>query len=161
MSKSQLFRIKPRNVLAEGLVGTGRGSHAYFGMGKDDEILGEGTDLVAFEEENVVAEIEQRPVVTMFLETALVIGQLVLGGDGDDLNAVLPLAMEIVEGLELMAYRGLAPFDKLKHHHGILEIGELDGVAVGIGQVEIGSICPLGETVEAFQSVGSHGFDGL
>ena len=86
----------------------------YPGTRQDDEVFGEGADFITFQEEDVITQVEQGPVIMVLLKTTAMANHLVFSADGNKLHTVLPLVMEVGEGFELMLDRAGRSVNKLQ-----------------------------------------------
>ena len=60
----------------------------------DKDIFGESTDIVILQKENLVAEVEEGPVLFLLRELLHEKLHLVVRGNGEDLHSILPLIVQ-------------------------------------------------------------------
>ena len=79
----------------------------------DEDVFGEGANVVGFQKKDVIAEVQKRPVHPFFGELLFENVHLVVRGDGEDLHGVLPLVVQTAQFRKLSLTDGRHTVHKL------------------------------------------------
>ena len=109
-----LFSVKPSHPLLQIPLRTRCRCLANLVTPGDEDIFREGTDVVGFKQKDVVTQVEEGPILAFFFELLLEERHLVMGGDGENLNGVLPLVVETPKFSKLMLADRRLPINKLQ-----------------------------------------------
>ena len=88
----------------------------------DEDVFRESANVVCFQEEDVVAEVKERPVLPLFCKLLLYDIHLVVWSDSKNLYGVLPLVVQAPQLRELPLTDGRYTIDELQEHQALLII---------------------------------------